>query len=148
MCDKYILTPPANPTIPTPGEVGSDIWLASYPIQDSLQACIEGFIIEVPYACDFPIGFEDVANETHVQLYPNPVLTGHTIYLETQLSDNTSYNYQITDIYGRQILPTQAFIANQKVQTIELPKVPVGIYFLEVYDEQRKRINTQKISIH
>ncbi len=80
---------------------------------------------------------------TPLAIYPNPVLSGQTIYWQQPLTQETSYQATLYSLQGQVIeLPHSA------LSTISLqlpPSLPNGIYVLQLQNE--KEILTTKISI-
>jgi hypothetical protein len=77
------------------------------------------------------------SNENNCQVYPNPTSRFLTIRCEDA---NEGWRLMVTDLLGR-------VIQDFRVEEMNRLDLNEGIYFVSIYDEQNKRIRTQKILV-
>ena len=80
------------------------------------------------------------SNANDISVYPNPTSTKIFISFSNENQNNAKWKYQFTDLFGRTV--EQAELQNQ---TIDLNKVSVGMYQLQISNE--KNFYNKKIII-
>ena len=75
----------------------------------------------------------------NVKIFPNPVNDKLNVYL---LGDNTQKNLTVSDVSGKVVYTQQI---NDMFTTLDLQKIPNGVYFIKVADMNGKVLYTEKI---
>jgi len=79
----------------------------------------------------------ELANEYSIQIFPNPVRNELTIEAGLSL-----YQIEVFDSFGRII---QTIHPTKSVHTIDTSTLPIGLYFIKVFDENNSLLKVQKI---
>ena len=79
------------------------------------------------------------ASNLMVKIFPNPVQDKVNVYL---IGDNTPKNMSVYDISGKAVYTQQI---NDMITTLDLKKIPNGVYMIKVADLSGKILFTEKI---
>jgi aminopeptidase N len=80
---------------------------------------------------------ENNSNSNYISIYPNPA--SNTLNIKNIISSATkNYDYNIYDVSGKLIL------SGTTVQTIDISKMPNGMYFIQVKNERGELLKTGK----
>lgn len=107
---------------------------------DTLQQAIQIEMFANPgeYDNGCPVAVQSVEELTGVSIYPNP--NNGVFLIENQ--ENTQLEYQIFDLYGREI---QRGNLNNYQEEIQLKNAPSGVYLLHLKDEFSSKSVAKKI---
>jgi hypothetical protein len=86
----------------------------------------------IPWGAVCNIGFidkDDIA--LNLQLYPNPINNGEELYLQTS-GDWMGAKISLVNMIGRVIIERQLDFKNAQPQTMRIPKLPQGVYLLQL----------------
>jgi len=115
-----------------------DVIVGSDTIQEAIQ--IEMFANPGEYDSGCPVDIQNVEELTGVYIYPNP--NDGVFFIENQ--ENTQLEYQIYDLYGREIRQGQLTSTQEQ---IHLKNVPKGVYLLRLTDQFSSKSTTKKIVV-
>jgi len=101
---------------------------------------IEMFANPGAYDPGCPVDIQYVEELAGVRIYPNP--NNGTFFIENQ--ENTPLEYQIYDLYGREIRQDELTSVQQQIHLNEVPK---GVYFIRLTDKFSSKSITKKIVI-
>jgi len=80
---------------------------------------------------------ENISTATFISLYPNPAK--NTLNIKNTISSaSNNYDYSIYDVSGKLIL------YGTTTQTIDISKIPNGMYFIQIKNEQGEMLKTAK----
>ena len=80
-----------------------------------------------------------------LQIYPNPVISNHPLYLRGILPQITEVNLNLISSTGKLVWQKEHFTLSNEGTALDLPRLPAGMYFLRIQNE--KEIQVLKLII-
>lgn len=108
-------------------KVGSNLW-GYIPTLQSVGWNTDFYFPASFHVTGLNVGINEVANNTKIQVYPNPAKKGSDIVVSTSSVKASTVTIQLIDVVGNVVYSTQTTSANQ--YTIPTSDVVPGIYFV------------------
>jgi type IX secretion system substrate protein/VCBS repeat protein len=119
------------------GQIYHPTQSGSYTVRDTLNNCLSDFAS----AYDFVVtAIIDLGNRQYIRIYPNPVK--NSLNIDWYIVGAPALNIDITDVQGRRVLSA---ISLRNASSIDLSRLPQGIYFVRIYGDRLKINYTVKI---
>ena len=134
---------------PTP-----DAEWVEYPFLQKVDIGLSGFFRLTPmlpgdyaYAnADFVVGTKEVEKPITMTTYPNP--TADRVTLEGTLSEAAELQFLITNINGQVVFSNKSIApVTDFKEEVDLKKLPVGVYILQILNEDGKLLGIEQISV-
>ena len=81
--------------------------------------------------------------DSDVVIYPNPVGTHQSIRIATSRAGRKR-----VEVYQSNGLLIRQFLLSDLTTVFSVPKLPAGMYFFSIFDEETKERSTQKVVVY
>jgi len=96
--------------------------------------------VQQPYEISTTLGIKETELNISLSIFPNP--TAHNLTLQISDYNNEKLSYWLYDIQGK-LLNIEKIVTQQT--KIEMTSLPTATYFINVVNQQNKKIKTFKI---
>lgn len=112
----------------------------SYTVRDTLNNCVSDFAAAYSFVVT---GIIDLGNRQYIRIYPNPVR--NSLNIDWYIVATPALNVDISDLQGRRVLGATSM---RNASSLDLSRLPQGVYFVRIYSDRIKINYTVKIIKH